>query len=107
LHEDYLLVRREFDHPPALFGPDRHKNLPPHSKIRVAHVSAFGRLGQAKGQAAEIVNSHGNQWRRQVDGEPGYCNGQGKPRRHQLVVELLGVPPATALQFQGSVQLGP
>jgi len=50
LREVVLLLRREFDHPPAFGGiAEGGEDLPAHPKIRMVHVSALGCFGKSQG----------------------------------------------------------
>ena len=54
--EELLLLGRELDHAPAAAGIAQRREDPAgHTKVRVAHVSGFGRAGQAQSEASELA----------------------------------------------------
>jgi len=57
--EELLLLGRELDHAPAAAGIAQRREDPAgHTKVRVAHVSGFGRAGQAQSEASELAGCH-------------------------------------------------
>src|SRR5439155_3425229 len=58
-HEELLLLWRELDHAPAAAGIAQRREDPAgHTKVRVAHVSGFGRAWQAQSEASELAGCH-------------------------------------------------
>ena len=53
-----LLLGPHEDDAPFPISPERGKNLPAYSEIRVIHMRALGRFGKTEGEIAEFVSRH-------------------------------------------------